>query len=115
VPYFADGANAALEAGDLEFHGYNRYAYASYAFMSGMPLDKVADILEAGYGAVLQHKHEKTQRVFRMARQAVRELRGRAAGPARPEESAVRRGRSRLVACGDARAWRSPTTTSSAC
>ncbi len=87
LPYFADGANAALEAGDLEFHGYNRYAYASYAFMSGMPLDKVADILEAGYGAVLQHKHEKTQRVFRMARQAVRELRGRAAGPARPEET----------------------------
>ena len=87
LPYFADGANAALEAGDLEFHGYNRYAYASYAFMSGMPLDKVADILEAGYGAVLQHKHEKTQRVFRMARQAVRELRGRAAGPARPEEA----------------------------
>ncbi len=87
LPYFADGANAALEAGDLEFHGYNRYAYASYAFMSGMPLDKVADILEAGYGAVLQHKHEKTQRVFRMARQAVRELRGRAAGPAHPEEA----------------------------
>lgn len=81
LPYFADGANSALEAGDLEFHGYNRYAYASYAFMSGTPLDKVADILEAGYAAVLQHKHEKTQRVFRMARQAVRELRGRAAGP----------------------------------
>ena len=98
LPYFADGANAALEAGDLEFHGYNRYAYASYAFMSGMPLDKVADMLEAGYGAVLQHKHEKTQRVFRMARQAVRELRGRAAAPGEPRRSAVRRGgRSRLL------------------
>ena len=54
--------------------------------MSGMPLDKVADILEAGYAAVLEHKHEKTQRVFRMARQAVRELRGRAA-PAGEEEA----------------------------
>jgi predicted ATPase/class 3 adenylate cyclase len=87
LPYFTEGANAALEAGDLEFHGYNRYAYASYAFMSGTPLDRVADILEAGYAAVLQHKHEKTQRVFRMARQAVRELRGRAAAPANPDEA----------------------------
>ena len=44
--------------------------------MSGTPLDKVADLLEEGYAAVLEHKHEKTQRVFRMARQAVRELQG---------------------------------------
>ena len=87
LPYFSEGANTALEAGDLEFHGYNRYAYAAYAFMSGTPLDKVADILEAGYAAVLQHKHEKTQRVFRMARQAVRELRGRTAAPANPGEA----------------------------
>ena len=36
---------------------------------------------------MLQHKHEKTQRVFRMARQAVRELRGRAAAPANPDEA----------------------------
>jgi class 3 adenylate cyclase len=36
-------------------------------------------LLDDGYAAVLEHKHEKTQRVFRMARQAVRELRGRAA------------------------------------
>jgi class 3 adenylate cyclase/GAF domain-containing protein len=79
LPHFSDGANASLEAGDLEFHGYNRYAFASYAFMSGTPLDKVADLLDEGYAAVLEHKHEKTQRVFRMARQAVRELRGRAA------------------------------------
>jgi class 3 adenylate cyclase len=86
LPYFTEGANAALEAGDLEFHGYNRYAYASYAFMGGTPLDKVADILDVGYAAVLQHKHEKTQRVFRMARQAVRELRGRTAAPANPDE-----------------------------
>jgi len=76
LPHFSDGANASLEAGDLEFHGYNRYAFASYAFMSGTPLDKVADLLDEGYAAVLEHKHEKTQRVFRMARQAVRELRG---------------------------------------
>src|SRR5215831_9699193 len=53
--------------------------------MSGMPLDKVADLLDEGYAAVLEHKHEKTQRVFRMARQAVRELRGRAANPPREE------------------------------
>lgn len=79
LPFFSDGAHASLEAGDLEFHGYNRYGYASYAFMSGMPLGKVAEILETGYAAVLQHKHEKTQRVFRMARQAVREMRGEAA------------------------------------
>ncbi len=86
LPLFVDGANASLEAGDLEFHGYNRYAYASYAFMSGMPLDKVANSLEEGYAAVLLHKHEKTQRVFRMARQAVRELRGGTA-PASQEEA----------------------------
>jgi predicted ATPase/class 3 adenylate cyclase/GAF domain-containing protein len=79
LPHFGEGAKASLEAGDLEFHGYNRYAYASYAFMTGMPLDKVADLLDEGYAAVLEHKHEKTQRVFRMAREAVRELRGRAA------------------------------------
>jgi predicted ATPase/class 3 adenylate cyclase len=79
LPHFSIGASASLEAGDLEFHGYNRYAFASYAFMSGLPLDKVADLLDDGYAAVLEHKHEKTQRVFRMARQAVRELRGRAA------------------------------------
>jgi predicted ATPase/class 3 adenylate cyclase/GAF domain-containing protein len=79
LPRFSEGANASLEAGDLEFHGYNRYAFASYAFMSGMPLDKVNDLLDEGYAAVLEHKHEKTQRVFRMARQAVRELRGRSA------------------------------------
>jgi predicted ATPase/class 3 adenylate cyclase/tRNA A-37 threonylcarbamoyl transferase component Bud32 len=85
LPYFSEGANASLEAGDLEFHGYNRYAFASYAFMSGMPLDKVADLLEEGYAAVLEHKHEKTQRVFRMAREAVRELRGPAANASRDE------------------------------
>jgi predicted ATPase/class 3 adenylate cyclase/GAF domain-containing protein len=79
LPHFKEGASASLEAGDLEFHGYNRYAFASYAFMSGTPLDKVADLLDEGYAAVLEHKHEKTQRVFRMARQAVRELRGCAA------------------------------------
>ena len=76
LPHFQEGAQSSLEAGDLEFHGYNRYGYASYAFMSGAPLDKVADLLDEGYAAVLEHKHEKTQRVFRMARQAVRELRG---------------------------------------
>src|SRR5258708_13551378 len=38
--------------------------------------DKVGDLVDEGYAAVLEHKHEKTQRVFRMARQAVRELRG---------------------------------------
>jgi predicted ATPase/class 3 adenylate cyclase/GAF domain-containing protein/tRNA A-37 threonylcarbamoyl transferase component Bud32 len=85
LPHFSEGANASLEAGDLEFHGYNRYAFASYAFMSGMPLDKVADFLDEGYAAVLEHKHEKTQRVFRMAKQAVRELRGRAAGASQEE------------------------------
>ena len=76
LPYFNEGANASLEAGDLEFHGYNRYAFASYAFMSGMPLDKVADLVDEGYAGSIEHKHEKTQRVFRMARRAVRELRG---------------------------------------
>jgi GAF domain-containing protein len=81
LPHFSEGAKASLDAGDLEFHGYNRYATASYSFMSGTPLDKVADLLDEGYAAVLEHKHEKTQRVFRMARQAVRELRGRAANP----------------------------------
>jgi len=85
LPFFGEGAHASLEAGDLEFHGYNRYGHASYAFMSGMPLDKVSEILETGYQAVLQNKHEKTQRVFRMARQAVRELRGSAAAEAVPE------------------------------
>ena len=85
LPHFREGAKASLEAGDLEFHGYNRYALASYAFMSSMPLDKVADLLDEGYAAVLEHKHEKTQRVFRMARQAVRELRGRAGTPNREE------------------------------
>jgi hypothetical protein len=34
-----------------------------------MPLDKVAGLLDEGYAAVVKHKHEKTQRVFRMARQ----------------------------------------------
>ena len=86
LPLFSKGANAALEAGDLEFHGYNRYAQASYAFMSGMGLAKVADLLDLLYQAVLQNKHEKTQRVFRMARQAVRDLRGAAAPPAPKDE-----------------------------
>ena len=79
LPHFREGANASLDAGDLEFHGYNRYALASYAFMSGMPLDKVTELLDEGYAAVIEHKHEKTQRVFRMARQAVRELRSTSA------------------------------------
>jgi class 3 adenylate cyclase len=86
LPLFLQGANAALEAGDLEFHGYNRYAQASYAFMSGTSLDKIADQLDQLYLAVLQNKHEKTQRVFRMARQAVRDLRGPAAPPAPESE-----------------------------
>jgi predicted ATPase/class 3 adenylate cyclase/GAF domain-containing protein len=77
LPHFSEGAKASLEAGDLEFHGYNRYAFASYAFMSGVPLGKVAGLLDEGYAAVLEHKHEKTQRVFRMAKRAVSELRGR--------------------------------------
>jgi predicted ATPase len=81
LPHFSEGAKASLDAGDLEFHGYNRYATASYSFMSGTPLDKVADLLDEGYAAVLEHKHKKTQRVFRMAKQAVHELRGRAANP----------------------------------
>lgn len=86
VPIFSKGASAALDAGDLEFHGYNRYAQASYSFMSGMELDKVADQIDHLYLAVLQNKHEKTQLVFRMPRQAVRDLRGGAAPPPPKDE-----------------------------
>ena len=84
LPLFAKGADASLEAGDLEFHGYNRYAEASYAFMSGMPLPKVAKLLDVGYAAVLENKHEKTQRIFRMARRAVLELIGEPAAKGEP-------------------------------
>ena len=76
--------NASLEAGDLEFHGYNCYAEASYAFMSGMPLTKVARLLEAGYAAVLENRHEKTQRIFRVARRPVLEMIGEPATTGEP-------------------------------
>jgi predicted ATPase len=72
LPRFLAGAAAALDAGDLEFHGYNRYAHVSYAFMGGLPLDRVAELLAQHHAAVLEHKHEKTERIMRMAREAVR-------------------------------------------
>jgi predicted ATPase/class 3 adenylate cyclase len=81
LPQFEKGAAASIEAGDLEFHGYNRYAYASYSYFSGMPLERVAEILEEQNAAVREHKHEKTDRIMRMAWEAVRDLRGEAAGP----------------------------------
>src|SRR5262245_2815445 len=86
LPRFLTGAAAALDAGDLEFHGYNRYAHVSYAFMGGLPLDRIAELLAQHHAAVLEHKHEKTERIMRMAREAVRELRGPAAGPRSADE-----------------------------
>jgi len=80
LPMFEKAALASIEAGDLEFHGYNRYAYASYSYYSGITLVRVAEILEEQNAAVREHKHEKTDRIMRMAREAVRDLRGSAAG-----------------------------------
>jgi class 3 adenylate cyclase/GAF domain-containing protein len=86
LPIYLTGANACLEAGDLEFHGYNRYAHVSYAFMSGVPLDQVWGLITSSYAAVLEHKHDKTQFIFRMVRESTRELRGPAAGPRSEDE-----------------------------
>jgi class 3 adenylate cyclase len=88
LPLYMQGAAASLEVGDLEFHGYSRYAHASYSFFSGMPLDRVADLLAEHIAAVRENKHEKTDRIMRMEREAVRDLRGSAAGP-RPADEPV--------------------------
>lgn len=81
LPMFEKAALASIEYGDLEFHGYNRYAYASYSYFSGITLARVAEILEEQNAAVRKHKHEKTDRIMQMARDAVRDIRGIAAGP----------------------------------
>jgi predicted ATPase/class 3 adenylate cyclase/tRNA A-37 threonylcarbamoyl transferase component Bud32 len=76
LPLFLEGAEAAIEAGDIEHHGYLRYGHVSYALMGGVALAKVSDLLDHHYAAVVEHLHEKTQRIMQMARQAIRELRG---------------------------------------
>ena len=111
LPLYLQGAAAALDAGDLEFHGYNRYAHVSYAFMAGIPLDRVAELLEEHHAAVLEHKHEKTERIMRMAREAVRELRGRPRGRDRRARSSSTR-RPISPSGPSATEWPSPITTS---
>ena len=88
LPMYMQGAAASLEAGDLEFHGYSRYAHASYHFFGGTPLERVADLLVGHNTAVRIHRHEKTDRIMRMVRQAVRDLRGENADP-RPSDEPV--------------------------
>jgi predicted ATPase/class 3 adenylate cyclase/GAF domain-containing protein len=85
LPLFLHSAAASLDVGDLEFHGYSRYAHASYSFFSGMPLERVADLLADHIAAVREHKHEKTDRIMQMVGEAVRDLRGSAAEP-RPDD-----------------------------
>ena len=81
LPVFEEGWEKAVAAGDLEYHGYARYGYASYALMAGMPLNRVADVLDRHLEAVTEHPHEKTQRIMIMARASVARMRGRAPDP----------------------------------
>lgn len=76
LPHFLEGAASAIEVGDLEYHGYCRYAHASYALMGGQTLPEVAGLLETHLAEVVTHRHEKTQRIMRMAIDAVEILRG---------------------------------------
>jgi class 3 adenylate cyclase/predicted metal-dependent HD superfamily phosphohydrolase len=92
LPAYLDAANACLDAGDLEFHGYSRYSHLSYAYMSGLPLDQVWDLIEQHSTAVADHYHDKTQFIMRMVRKAVRDLRGPAAGPRSEDELAFDEG-----------------------
>ncbi|MEQ1909711.1 MAG: AAA family ATPase, partial [Vicinamibacterales bacterium] len=76
LPVFLEGADKAISAGDLEYHGYCRYAHASYALMAGQPLARVSDYLEQHLTAVTDSRHEKTRRIITMARASVGRMRG---------------------------------------
>jgi len=87
---YRQGWEAAIAAGDLEYHGYTRYGHASYALMAGQPLARVADLLDQHLGAVTEHFHEKTHRIMLMARASISRMRGLAPDqdrPFDPEES----------------------------
>jgi predicted ATPase/class 3 adenylate cyclase/predicted metal-dependent HD superfamily phosphohydrolase len=81
LPSFQEAASACLDAGDIEFHGYSRYSHLSYAYMDGMPLEQVWELLGQHFDGVRTHKHEKTQFIMQIMREALRELRGGAAPP----------------------------------
>jgi len=76
LPLFLEGADRAISVGDLEYHGYCRYAHASYALMAGQPLTRVSEYLEEHLAAVTVSRHEKTQRIITMARSSVGRMRG---------------------------------------
>ena len=81
LPLFLDGAERAIEAGDLDNHGYLRYGHASYAFMAGLPLARVDGFLKEHLEAVERHPHDKTRRIMTMARASVARMRGRTPEP----------------------------------
>ncbi len=75
LPMFLQGAESAIAAGDLEYHGYTRYGHASYALMAGQPLPRVAEYLTDHLSAVRANTHEKTQRIMQMAMGSVARMR----------------------------------------
>ena len=79
LPIFLDGAERAIAAGDVDNHGYLRYGHASYAFMAGMPLDRIDAFLVEHLEAVRRHPHDKTLRIMTMARASIARMRGRMA------------------------------------
>ena len=81
LPIYLDGAERAIESGDLDNHGYLRYGHASYAFMAGAPLDQVDAFLQEHLEAVTLHRHDKTQRIMTMARASIARMRGKPADP----------------------------------
>jgi predicted ATPase/class 3 adenylate cyclase len=76
LPVFLEGAEKAVSAGDLEYHGYTRYGHASYALMGGAALPKVSDFLEQHLAAVTDSRHEKTRRIMLMASASIGRMRG---------------------------------------
>ncbi len=76
LPIFLEGADKAISAGDLEYHGYTRYGHASYALIQGQPLERVSGYLEGHLAAVTDSRHEKTRRIMTMALESIGRMRG---------------------------------------
>ncbi|MEM9139008.1 MAG: AAA family ATPase, partial [Pseudomonadota bacterium] len=82
LPVFREAWEKAIATGDLEYHGYARYGHASYALMAGKSLGHVAELLDEHLAAVIDHTHEKTQRIMTMARASIARMRGQEPDPA---------------------------------